>query len=406
MEGNMAGPLEGVKIIDFTHWLAGPFGTMILCDLGAEVIHVERITATDSNRGDGPYVNGISSYRYSLERGKKSIQVDLKDPTGLQIVKDLINKADVVTENFSVGVMEKLGLGYEQFEDTNPGLIYASCSGYGQTGPRAQQGAFDVIAQGFSGLMSITGEPDGRPMRVGTSVGDTFGGTYMALGILSALYERDRSGKGQKIDVSMVESVIYNLENAIIRYSITGQIPQRIGTRHPLITPFQTFETANGYICIAGLRDWEAFCFILGLEELAADDRFNTGEKRTQNHGALEPILTESLKKQTTQHWIEVLDGIAVCGPINNLEEMIEDPHIKARNSIVTLPVPGENEQQVKVSNTPVRLSRTPADVSKRAFVVGEHTKSILNEWLDYDDSTIIDLEEKGILKSSDNEFI
>ena len=243
----MAGPLEGVKIIDFTHWLAGPFGTMILCDLGAEVIHVERITATDTNRGDGPYVNGISSYRYSLERGKKSIQVDLKDPTGLQIVKDLINKADVVTENFSVGVMEKLGLGYEQFEGTNPGLIYASCSGYGQTGPRAQQGAFDVIAQGFSGLMSITGEPDGRPMRVGTSVGDTFGGTYMALGILSALYERDRSGKGQRIDVSMVESVIYNLENAIIRYSITGQIPQRIGTRHPLITPFQTFETCLLY---------------------------------------------------------------------------------------------------------------------------------------------------------------
>ena len=406
MEGNMAGPLEGVKIIDFTHWLAGPFGTMILCDLGAEVIHVERITATDTNRGDGPYVNGISSYRYSLERGKKSIQVDLKDPTGLQIVKDLINKADVVTENFSVGVMEKLGLGYEQFEGTNPGLIYASCSGYGQTGPRAQQGAFDVIAQGFSGLMSITGEPDGRPMRVGTSVGDTFGGTYMALGILSALYERDRSGKGQRIDVSMVESVIYNLENAIIRYSITGQIPQRIGTRHPLITPFQTFETANGYICIAGLRDWEAFCFILGLEELATDDRFNTGEKRTQNHGVLEPILTEALKKQTTQHWIEVLDGIAVSGPINNLEDMIEDPHIKARNSIVSLPVPGENEQQVKVSNTPVRLSRTPADVSKRAFVVGEHTKSILNEWLNYDDKTIIDLEEKGILKTSDNEFI
>ena len=402
----MAGPLEGVKIIDFTHWLAGPFGTMILCDLGAEVIHVERITATDSNRGDGPYVNGISSYRYSLERGKKSIQVDLKDPTGLQIVKDLINKADVVTENFSVGVMEKLDLGYEQFEDTNPGLIYASCSGYGQTGPRAQQGAFDVIAQGFSGLMSITGEPDGRPMRVGTSVGDTFGGTYMALGILSALYERDRSGKGQKIDVSMVESVIYNLENAIIRYSITGQIPQRIGTRHPLITPFQTFETANGYICIAGLRDWEAFCFILGLEELATDDRFNTGEKRTQNHSVLEPILTEALKKQTTQHWIEVLEGIAVSGPINNLEDMIEDPHIKARNSIVSLPVPGENEQQVKVSNTPVRLSRTPADVSKRAFVVGEHTKSILNEWLNYDDKTIIDLEEKGILKTSDNEFI
>ena len=402
----MAGPLEGVKIIDFTHWLAGPFGTMILCDLGAEVIHVERITATDSNRGDGPYVNGISSYRYSLERGKKSIQIDLKDPTGLQIVKDLINKADVVTENFSVGVMEKLDLGYEQFEDTNPGLIYASCSGYGQTGPRAQQGAFDVIAQGFSGLMSITGEPDGRPMRVGTSVGDTFGGTYMALGILSALYERDRSGKGQKIDVSMVESVIYNLENAIIRYSITGQIPQRIGTRHPLITPFQTFETANGYICIAGLRDWEAFCFILGLEELATDDRFNTGEKRTQNHSVLEPILTEALKKQTTQHWIEVLDGIAVSGPINNLEDMIEDPHIKARNSIVSLPVPGENEQQVKVSNTPVRLSRTPADVSKRAFVVGEHTKSILNEWLNYDDKTIIDLEEKGILKTSDNEFI
>ena len=402
----MAGPLEGVKIIDFTHWLAGPFGTMILCDLGAEVIHVERITATDSNRGDGPFVNGISSYRYSLERGKKSIQVDLKDPAGLQIVKDLINKADVVTENFSVGVMEKLGLGYEEFTSTNPGLIYASCSGYGQTGPRSKQGAFDVIAQGFSGIMSITGEPDGRPMRVGTSVGDTLGGTYMAIGILSALYERDRSAKGQRIDISMVESLIYNLENAIIRYSITGQIPQRLGTRHPLITPFQTFETSNGYICIAGLRDWEAFCFILGLEELATDERFDTGEKRTQNHGILEPFLSEALKKQTTQHWIEVLEGIAVSGPINNLEEMIEDPQIKSRESIIKLPVPGEKEEEVMVSNTPVRLSRTPADISKRAFVVGEHTKSILSEWLNYDEKIIDQLEAKGILKTSDNEFI
>ena len=406
MTNEKKGPLKGVKVIDFTHVLAGPFGSMILSDLGAEVVNIAKVDAKDDNRGSGPFVNGLSTYRYSLERGKKSIQVDLKSPEGVRIVKELIDKADVVTENFSPGTMAKLGLSYEDLSNTNPRLIFASCSGFGQTGPYSSKGALDVIAQGFSGFMSITGEANGGPMRAGSSIGDTLGGTYMAMGIMSALYEREHSGKGQQIDISMVESVIYNLENAIIRYSATGQVPQRVGARHPLTTPFQAFETSDGWIVIAGVRDWEAFCVVLGLEDLATDDRFDTNPKRTENHSVLEPILTKIIKQQNSQYWFDLLEGIALTGPINNIEQMINDPHIKARNTIITLPVPGEDEKEVMVSNTPIRMSRTPADIHERAFVVGEHTREVLQEWLGLNEKTTIEMEEKGIIKSSDNQFI
>ncbi|MFL2628112.1 MAG: CaiB/BaiF CoA transferase family protein [Dehalococcoidia bacterium] len=400
------GPLKGIKVIDFTHVLAGPFGSMILSDLGAEVVNIAKVDAKDDSRGSGPFVNGISTYRYSLERGKKSIQVDLKNPEGIKLVKELIDKADIVTENFSPGTMAKLGLDYEELSKTNPRLIFASCSGFGQTGPYSSRGALDVIAQGFSGFMSITGDPNGGPMRAGSSIGDTLGGTYMAMGIMSALYERELSGKGQKIDISMVESVIYNLENAIIRYSATGEVPQRVGARHPLTTPFQAFETKDGWIVVAGVRDWEAFCVILGIEELATDERFDTNPKRTENHSILEPILSNIIKQQNSDYWFEVLEGIALTGPINNIEQMVNDPHIKARNTIISLPVPGEIEKEVLVSNTPVRLSRTPAEITERAFVVGEHTREILQEWLGFNEKTTLEMEEKGIVKSSDNQFI
>lgn len=228
----------------------------------------------------------------------------------------------------------------------------------------------------------------------------------MAMGIMSALYERELSGKGQKIDISMVESVIYNLENAIIRYSATGEVPQRVGARHPLTTPFQAFETKDGWIVVAGVRDWEAFCVILGIEELATDERFDTNPKRTENHSILEPILSNIIKQQNSDYWFEILEGIALTGPINNIEQMVNDPHIKARNTIISLPVPGEIEKEVLVSNTPVRLSRTPAEINERAFVVGEHTREVLQEWLGLNENTALEMEEKGIVKSSDNQFI
>ncbi|MBM3947230.1 MAG: CoA transferase, partial [SAR202 cluster bacterium] len=254
----MPGPLVGVRVLDFTHALAGPFGTMTLADLGAEVIKVERPDLTEATRGLGPFVNGRSTYRFSLDRGKRSIQLDLKQPQGRDLALRLAEQSDVLAENFSPGTMDGLGLGYDAVRTRNPRIVYASCSGFGQTGPYAQRSAVDIIAQAMSGLMSVTGEPGGRPMRAGASIGDTIGGTYLAMGVIAALYERERSGRGQRLDISMVEGLLYHLENAIVRYSATGEVPSQVGARHPLITPFQPFKTADGWIVVASVRDWEA----------------------------------------------------------------------------------------------------------------------------------------------------
>ena len=398
----MAGPLTGIRVLDFTHALAGPFGTMIMTDLGAEVISVKQVDARDGTLGNGPFVNGRSTYRFSLDRGKKGVQIDLKKPEGLEVALRLADKSDVIAENFSVGAMERLGLGYVEVSKRNPRIIYASCTGFGQTGPYANLGALDIIVQAMSGLMSITGEADGRPMRVGASVGDTLGGTYLALGVLSALYERERSGVGQRLDVSMMESLMYNMENAIIRHSATGELPTRIGPRHPLITPFQTFETADGWMAIAGVRDWEAFCTVLGIEELTEDERFIRGPVRNEHHGDLEPILMEVFKKKPTAEWMELLKGITLTGPVNTIEQVMNDPHIKERGAIATLPVPGLEERSIKVPIIPTRLSRTPAVVDTPAPAVGEHTRHILSSVLGMSVDEMEALERDEVIRSTD----
>ncbi|MBI4310659.1 MAG: CoA transferase [Chloroflexi bacterium] len=396
----MAGPLAGVRVLDFTHALAGPFGTMILTDLGAEVINVERVTVADETRGNEPFINGRSTYRFSIERGKKNIQVDLKRPEGLDIILRLADKCDVIAENFSPGTMDDLGIGYDVVSRRNPRIIFASCSGFGQWGPYSKRGALDVIAQAMSGFMSITGEPDGRPMRAGASIGDTLGGTFMAMGVISALYEREKSGLGQRIDVSMVESVIYNMENAIIRASV-GETPARIGPRHPLLTPFQSFPTRDGWIVICGVRDWEAFCLLLGLPELAHDQRFVNSRIRHQHHGELEPLMNEALKKKTTAEWLELLSEVTLAAPLYTVPEMMDDPHIQARGVIVTLPVPGPQEGvTVKVPNSPVRMSRTPPVVDKPGPAVGEHTREVLRDIVGMGQEEIERLERAGVVKS------
>ena len=396
----MAGPLVGIRVLDFTHALAGPFGTMILADLGAEVINIQRIDARDETRGSGPFVNGRSTYRFSIERGKKGMQLDLKKPEGIELALRLAERCDVLAENFTPGTMARLGLGYEDVSKRNPRIIYASCSGFGQTGPYASRGAVDVIAQAMSGLMSITGEPEGRPMRTGASFGDTLAGTSLAMGVLAALYERERSGVGQLLDVSMVESVIYHLENAIIRYSATGQVPQRIGPRHPLNTPFQPFETADGWIAVAGVRDWEAFCIAIGRESLANDPRFQIAPNRTLHHGELEPILMEAFRKKTSQEWLQLLEDICLAGPVYSIADMVNDPHIQARGAIVELPVAGPEEIRVLVPNSPIRLSRTVPKVDTPAPSVGEHTREVLQTVLDMSPDDIAHLEDADIIKS------
>ncbi len=273
----MAGPLEGFKILDLSWVLSGPFATMVLGDLGAEIIKLERPQTGDLARGNGPFLDGESSYFMSINRGKKSMTIDLQTDRGKEIFLELVKKVDVLVENFVPGTMKRLGLDYETVKEQNPGIIYASISGFGQTGPYSQTRALDIIIQAMGGMMSITGEPDGPPVRPGASLGDITAGLFTAIGILSALHERNKSGQGQMLDISMLDCQLSILENAFGRYFATGKVPQRIGSRHPVFTPFQAFETKDGSIVVAmvgGVRNqWPLFCAIIGRLDLMDDER-------------------------------------------------------------------------------------------------------------------------------------
>ncbi len=289
------GALADVKVLDLTWVLSGPYAAMVLTDLGAEVIKVERPPYGDVARTTGPHVNGESSYFFSVNRGKKSTLIDLRKPEGKDLFLRLVEKVDVVMENFTPGTMDRLGLGYAACSARNPRIIYAATSGFGQTGPDRSKPALDVVVQGMGGVMSITGEEGGGPVRPGLSLGDVAAGLFTAIGILAALHERERSGRGQMVDISMLDCQIAILENAFARYSATGVPPKAIGTRHPLSTPFQAFPTADGYIVIAlgfGLAEiWGLFCALIDHPELIDDPRFDTPAHRTANHATLEPIL-------------------------------------------------------------------------------------------------------------------
>ena len=281
----MAGPLSGITVLDFTWAMAGPYGVMILADLGAEVWKIETPFQTERRRGNAPYVHGVSTYFFSVNRGKKSIMLDLKAPEATEIVQRLVRRADVVTENFSPGTMDRLGFGYEALSELNPALVYASTSGFGQTGPYRERGAVDIIVQAMGGLMSTTGhESDPLPSRAGYSIGDMAGGMYTAIGVLSALVERSSSGLGQHVDVAMLDSQVALMENPIVRHFATGEVPPRVGLRHPLSTPHQAFPASDGWFVVAGVRDhsWQLFCGTIEADELAVDPRFSENALRTQ----------------------------------------------------------------------------------------------------------------------------
>jgi CoA:oxalate CoA-transferase len=398
----MAGPLEGIKVLDFTWALAGPFGTMILCDLGAEVWKVEVVGLDEQRRGPGPIVDGINTYYFSVNRGKQSILLDLKTERGRATALALAEKADVVTENFSPGTMAKLGLGYSDIAARNPAIIYASTSGFGQTGPYASRGAVDVIAQGVSGILSITGHPDGPPARPGYSIGDMAGGMFTAIGVLSALVNRERTGLGQYIDVAMLDSQVNLLENAVIRYFATGEVPGRIGTRHPLVTPFQAFPTSDGYVMVAGTKDWQLFCARLGLDSLVTDPRFSDNSLRTKNHAELEPILYQAFQQQSTEHWLRELADICLVAPLNTIDAMARDPQVLAREMFVDLPA--WNGQTFRVVNSPIKLSRTPVAVQQGADAPGGHTVSILRSVLGMTESEIAALAAEGAIATDGRE--
>jgi len=395
------GPLEGIRILDFTWALAGPFGTMILCDMGAEVWRIEPVGMTEDQRSPGPVVGGVNLYYFSLSRGKQAVHIDLKSGVGREIALSLAEHADVVTENFSPGTMATLGLGYEAMSARNPRIIYASTSGFGQTGPAARRGAVDVIVQAMSGLMSITGHPGGPPARAGYSIGDMAAGMFTAIGVLGALVEREKSGKGQYLDVAMLDAQFALLENAMTRYFATGIVPGPIGTRHPLITPFQAFTTADGYIVVAGVKDWALFCALIDKDVLVTDPRFATNELRTANHAALEPILSGAFRERTTAAWIAALEDACLVAPLNTIAQAAGEPQAAHREMFVD--VPGGDGGAVRLVNSPLKYSRTQVRVERGADPVGGHTADVLRRVLGMSDDRIAELRRTGIVQTAED---
>lgn len=364
----MPGPLEGIKVLSFARALAGPYTSMLLCDLGAEVIKIEEPGSGDMARQNGPFIQGVSSYFLSVNRGQKSITLNLRDDRAKKIIFELVKQVDILIENFRPGVMSRLGLSYEVISRINPKIIYASVSGFGQKGPYKLRPAFDMIAQGMGGTVSITGEPGRPPVRVGYSIGDIGAALFSALAILSALHEQEKSGKGQWIDVAMVDSQVALCENACARYFATGEIPKPQGSRHPLMTPFQIFPTKDGYIILitAMEEDWRKLCKIVGRGDLASDPRFQSHPDRIKNYVTFEPIMNELMSTRTTADWIALLDPAGImCGPVNDVAQVVNDPHIVERGMIVEVDHPRVGK--LKVVGTPMKFSRTPAKSKKLA---------------------------------------
>ena len=391
-------PLENIKVLDLTRVLAGPYSTMILGDLGADIIKVEMPVIGDDARHFGPYMNSESAYFMSLNRNKRSITLNLKTAKGKEVLLEMVKKVDVLVENFRPGTMEKLGLGYEELKVINPKLIYAASSGYGHTGPYSKRAAYDAVVQAMGGLMSITGKEGGEPTRVGTSVGDITAGLFTTIGILAALNSRHETGKGQKVDVAMLDCQVAILENAIARYVVTGEIPKPGGNKHPSIVPFEPFETVDGQIMVAAGNDalWASFCRAIDIEPLCKDDRFSTNPLRNENYNELRPILAKIMKTKSTQEWQDILDNAGVPnGPINTVDKVVADPQVIARDMILEIdhPVSGK----IKVPGIPIKLSDTPGDIRMTSPLLGQHTEEILKELLNYDDEKIEELKRADI---------
>ncbi|MDP2948821.1 MAG: CaiB/BaiF CoA-transferase family protein [Chloroflexota bacterium] len=397
----MSGPLEGIRVLDLTWVLAGPFASMILCDLGAEVIKVERPPLGDVARYVGPFVEGESAYFFSINRGKKSIGLDLKTERGKELFLRLAETADVVMENFTPGTMDKLRLGYDVLRQRNPRLIYGATSGFGQTGPDRLRPALDIVVQGMGGVMSITGEPDGPPVRPGFSLGDIAAGLYTAIGVVAALHEREKSGWGQMLDISMLDCQVAILENAFVRYFATGEIPKPMGTRHPSATPFQAFPTRDGWLVMAlswGVENqWELLCATIGRLDLIDDPRFDTPALRTEHHAELEPILNEALRRKSTAEWLQEFDAIGLpCGPLTNIAQAAEHPQVLARQMLVEVEHPRIGS--LKVPETPVKLSRTAGGIKGPPPALGQHTYEVLSTLLGLSAQELGELKAAGII--------
>jgi crotonobetainyl-CoA:carnitine CoA-transferase CaiB-like acyl-CoA transferase len=379
----MAGPLAGVKVLELAQIMAGPTCGMLLADLGADVVKVERVPGGDDTRTmNRPSVAGESAAFMAMNRNKRGIALNLKLPAAQEALKRMTASADVLTENYRKGALEKLGLGYEALKKVNPGLIYCSISGYGRTGPYADRGGYDLIAQGMSGLMAITGEPGGAPVKSGSPVCDINAGMLGALGVVAAYVHRLKTGEGQLVDTSLYEAGIQQTYWQSAIYFATGTSPGPSGSAHILSAPYQAFRAADGWLTIGGANqaNWERLVRVLGAPELADEARFRTNADRMRNLAELTPLINEKLKAQPMRVWLAALEVAGVpCGPIQSIADMVSDPHTAAREMVVELEHPRAG--RTRALGLPIKLSATPGRVSRAAPLLGQHTREVLAEY-------------------------
>ena len=386
----MTGPLHGIRVLDLSRVLAGPWCTQMLADFGAEVIKVEKPGEGDDTRGWGPPfvknadgTRGDAAYFLSTNRGKKSVAVDMAKPEGQAIIRRLAEKADVVVENFKLGGLKKYGLDYASLKAINPRLIYCSITGFGQNGPYAPRAGYDFMIQGMAGIMSITGEPDGEPMKVGVAFADIFTGLHATIAINAALFHRERTGEGQFLDLALLDSQVAVLANQAANYLVGGKVPARLGNAHPNIVPYQTFETKDGHIIMAvgNDRQFTEYCRIIGLPETSADARFSTNRGRVENREVLIPLLRPAMQQRTTAEWVEAFEAAAVpCGPINTIDQVFADPQVLARGLQIGM-TRADGVQVPGVAN-PIQFSATPIEYELAPPQLGENTKDVLRNTL------------------------
>jgi len=395
----MQKPLAGVKIVDLSRFIAGPYCTMKLGDMGAEVIKIETPGRGDDSRALGPpFLEGESAYYLSFNRSKKSVTINLREEKGKEILRSLIREADVFIENFRIGVTEKMGLTYDDVKKIKEDIIYCSVTGYGHNSPYREKPSFDVMIQGEAGLMSITGFPDGPPQRVGVAIADILGGFHAVEGILLALLVRSQTGKGQFVDVSLMDAIISILTYQAANFLATGDVPPRVGNRHPMITPYESFETKDGYVIFAvgNQRLWENFVKVFGREDLNEDPRFSDMKSRNQHPADLKEILEEITRTKNTEEWVEIMEKEGVpCGRIRTLDQVLTDPHVDIREMVLEKEHPLAGK--IKLTGIPTKLSLTPGDVSSVPPTLGQHTDQVLSE-MGYSEEDLRMFRDKGIV--------
>ncbi len=397
------GPLAGLTVFDLTRVLAGPTCVQMLGDLGADVIKIERPGVGDDTRGFAPpFMPGTqeSAYFVGVNRNKRSVTLDIATEEGQAIALALIERCDVLVENFKVGALAKYGLGYEQLHARFPGLVYCSITGFGQTGPYAPRPGYDGLVQAMGGVMSLTGEPGGPPMKVGVPVADLFAGLYGCIGVLAALRHREATGQGQQVDIGMLDTHVAWLANQGMNYLATGQNPARLGNDHPNIVPYQVFPTADGHIVLSIGNDptFKRFCDNFGLARLVDDARFATNAARVENRQLVTQTLDPVLRGQPTAWWVDRLEALKIgCGPINTLDQVFADPQVQARGAVVEMPHAAA-EEGVRVIANPVRLSETPPDYRRPPPLLGQHTDEVLGSMLGFDAARLAGLRERGVI--------